>query len=79
MGKDVTAQCVQWKEGQRKLPKKLPLEWVQFRMPDEVRKELKQIPQNKCKPQFIGSPSRVEVLCTQCRLHRSYLSEIRFK
>ncbi len=79
MGKDITAKCAQLRGEQWKPPKKLLLEWVQFRMPNEVKEELKQIPQNNCKPKFVGSPSRVEVLCTQCCLHRSYLSEIRFK
>ena len=79
LGKNIKTRSTQFEGEQWKPPKRLPLEWVQFRMPDEVRKELMQIPQQRCKPQFIGSPTRVEVFCTHCCLHRAYLSEIRFK
>ena len=79
LGKNVQVRYAQLQGRQWKLPKQLPLEWIQLRMPDEVRKELEQIPQHKCKPQFVGSPTCVTVSCTQCRLHRVYLSEIRFR
>ena len=79
LGQDVRTRCIQLRGKNWNPPKRLPLEWIQFRMPEEVKKELMRLPQQKCRPRFIGSPTRVEVYCMHCHLHRVYLSEMRFR